>query len=136
MAGGVSRGHSGRCARGGAVVRFLLRAVLCEVGENGPDGFGFFDAGHDPHRAAAAAARAHVDVENAFEALCPGHRTPALNGAAFVDVGPSRRLVRGRTFAAPRWRQLRAPRRVRRTNSPEADLSGLARCRSAGSVSP
>jgi len=60
--GGLSRGHSGRCARGGSVVRFLPRAVLFEVGEDGADGGGFFDAGHDPHRAAAVAARAHVDV--------------------------------------------------------------------------
>jgi len=27
--GGLSRGHSGRCARGGSVVRFLQRAVFC-----------------------------------------------------------------------------------------------------------
>jgi len=69
VAGGVSRGHSGRCARGGSVVRFLQRAVLFEVGENGADGGGFFDAGHDPHRATTVDERAHVDVENALEAL-------------------------------------------------------------------
>ena len=63
VAGGVSRGISGRGARGGSVVRFYQRAVLCEVGEDGADGGGFFDAGHDPHRAAAVAARAHVDVD-------------------------------------------------------------------------
>jgi len=80
VAGGVSRGHSGRCARCRSVVRFLQRAVLCEVGKAwmtpcgyGADGGGFFDAGHDPHRAAAVAAGAHVDVENALEALRPGH---------------------------------------------------------------
>jgi len=61
--GGVSRSISGRCARGGSVVRFLQRAVLFEVSEDGADGGGFFDAGHDPHRAAAVAARAHVDVD-------------------------------------------------------------------------
>jgi len=44
----------------GAVVRFLKRAVLFEVGEDGGE---FFDAGHDPHRAAAVAARAHVNVD-------------------------------------------------------------------------
>ena len=70
VAGGVSRGHGGRCARGGSVVRFLPRAVLCEVAENGADGGGFFDAGHDPHRAATLAAGVHVDVEDALEALC------------------------------------------------------------------
>ena len=48
VAGGLSRGYSGRCARGGSVVRFLKRAVFCEVGEDGADGGGFFDAGHDP----------------------------------------------------------------------------------------
>jgi len=63
VAGGVSRSISGRCARGGSVVRFLKRAVLFEVGEDGADGGGFFDAGHDPHRAATVAARAHVDVD-------------------------------------------------------------------------
>jgi len=50
-------------------VRFLQRAVLFEVGENGADGGGFFDAGHDPHRATTVDERAHVDVENALEAL-------------------------------------------------------------------
>jgi len=53
VAGGVSRSQSGRGARVGSVVRFLQRAVLCEVIEDGPDGFGFFDAGDDAHRAAA-----------------------------------------------------------------------------------
>jgi len=48
VAGGVSRGHSGRCARCRPVVRWLHRAVLCEVGEDGADGGGVFDAGHDP----------------------------------------------------------------------------------------
>jgi len=66
VAGGLSRGHSRWCARFGPVVRFLQRAVLCEVVEDGADGGGFFDAGHDPQRAAAVAARAHVDVEDAL----------------------------------------------------------------------
>ena len=48
VAVGLSRGISGRCARGGLVVRFLPRAALYEVGEDGADGGGFFDAGHDP----------------------------------------------------------------------------------------
>jgi len=60
VAGGVLRGYSGRCARGGSVVRFLKRAVLFEVDE---DSGGLFDAGHDPHRATAVAAGAHVDVD-------------------------------------------------------------------------
>ena len=63
-------------------MRFLKRAVLSEVGE---DGGGFFDAGHDPPRAAAVAACAHVDVEDAPEPLRPepapdlilGHRAGA-----------------------------------------------------------
>jgi len=45
VAGGVSRGHSGRGARGGAVVRFLKRAVLFEVGEDDADGGGLFAVG-------------------------------------------------------------------------------------------
>ena len=48
LAGGVSRGRGGRCARGGSVVRFLQRAVLCEVGEDGADRGGLFNAAHDP----------------------------------------------------------------------------------------
>ena len=63
MPGGVSRGHSGRCARGGAVVLLLPRAVLCEVGDDGADGGGFFGAGHDPQRAAAVIAPVHVDAD-------------------------------------------------------------------------
>ena len=47
-AGGVSRGHSGRCARGGSIERLLSRAVLYEVEEHGADGGGFFEPGHDP----------------------------------------------------------------------------------------
>jgi len=70
VADGVSRSMSGRCARGGLVVRFLKRAVLFEVGEDGADRVGFFDAGHEPERAATVDARAHVDVEDALEALC------------------------------------------------------------------
>jgi len=45
---GVSRGHSGRCARCRPVVRFLHRGVFREVVEDRADGGGFFDAGHDP----------------------------------------------------------------------------------------
>jgi len=112
-------------------VRFLQRAVLCEVGKAwmtpcgyGADGGGFFDAGHDPHRAAAVAASAHVDVENALEALRPGHRAALFVGAAVVAVGPSRVLVRRRTFAAPRWRQLRAQLRVWRKDAVEAGEVG------------
>ena len=48
VAGGASCGYSGRCASCRPVVRFLQRAVLFEVGEDGADGGGFFDAGHDP----------------------------------------------------------------------------------------
>jgi len=43
--------------------------VLFEVGGYGADGGGFLDADHDTYRAAAVAARAHVDVEDALEAL-------------------------------------------------------------------
>ena len=47
-----ARGRRGRSARWRPVVRFLQRAVLFEVAEDGADGVGFFDAGDDPHRAA------------------------------------------------------------------------------------
>jgi len=46
--GGVSRSHSGRCARDRRVMRFLKPTVFCEVGEDGADCGGFFDAGDDP----------------------------------------------------------------------------------------
>jgi len=139
VAGEVSRGISGRGARGGSVVRFYQRAVLCEVGEDGADGGGFFDAGHDPHRAAAVDAGAHVDVDQIawsdleqpkgwpegrragrpgrntrLRRCAKGHRAALFVGAAVVAVGPSQLLVRRRTFAAPRWRQLRAQIRSRR----------------------
>ena len=107
-----SRSHRGRCARCRPVVRWLPRAVLCEVGEDGSDGCGFFDAGDDAHRAAAVDAGFHVDTKHALEALRLGHRMPALNGAAVVDGGPGPSHVGGWPFAAPRWRQLRAQLRV------------------------
>ena len=62
-------GHSRWAARSGPVVSFLQRAVLCEVAEDGADGVGFFDAGHDPYRTAAVDAGAHVDAKHALEAL-------------------------------------------------------------------
>jgi hypothetical protein len=46
-------------------VRFLQRAVLCEVAEDGADGVGFFDAGHDPHRGFEM----HEDVDRADRVL-------------------------------------------------------------------
>jgi len=102
-------------------VRFLKRAVLFEVGEDGAERAGFFDAGHDAYRAAKVAARAHVDVEDALEALRPSHRAARLVGAAVPAVGSSRRLVRRTTLVAPRWRQLRAQLRVRRKDAVKAD---------------
>ena len=71
MAGEVSRGHSGRCARCRPVVRFLHRAVFREVVEDRADGGGFFDTGDDAHRAAAVDAGFHVDTKHALEALRP-----------------------------------------------------------------
>jgi hypothetical protein len=93
------------------------------AGEDGADCCGLFDAGHDPYRAAKVAARAHVDVEDALEALRPSHRAARLVGAAVLAVGPSRRLVRRTALAAPRWRQLRAQLRVWRKRNPGHPLS-------------
>jgi len=45
-----------------------------------------------------AGARAHVDVENALEALCANHRATLLVGAAVVATGPSRLLMRFQTL--------------------------------------
>jgi len=50
-------------------VRFLQRLVLCEVGEDGANGGGFFDADYDPSRAATVAAGVLVDAKHALEAL-------------------------------------------------------------------
>ena len=111
-------GHGRWPARSGAVVRFRQRVVLCEVGE---DGCGFFDAGHDPYRTAAVDAGAHVDAKHALETLRPSHRTAAFVGSAAVCARLGRFRFGGGTFAAPRWRQLRAQVRVWRTNSPGAN---------------
>ena len=73
-------GHGRWPARSGPVVRLVQRAVLCEVGEDGADGVGFFDAGHDPYRTAAVDAGAHVDAEHALETLRLSHRTAAFVG--------------------------------------------------------
>ncbi len=100
-------GHGRWPARRGAVVRVVQRAVLCEVGEDGADGCGFLDAGHDPYRTAAVDAGAHVDAKHALETLRPAHRAAALVGGAFVTARSSRFRVGGRLFAAPRRRQLR-----------------------------
>ncbi len=58
--------HSRSCSRrsprsGPPVVRLFQCVALCEVGEDGADRSGLFDAGHDPHRAAAVDADSHVD---------------------------------------------------------------------------
>ena len=58
----ASRGHSGRCARGGTLVRSLPCAVLFEVGEDGPDGVWLFHAGNDLHPATAVLAGLHFSV--------------------------------------------------------------------------
>jgi len=60
-----------------------------------------------------------------------GHRATALNGSAMVCRRLGRFRVGGRTFAAPGWRQLRAQLRVRRTNSPGANLNSRRLARRA-----
>ncbi len=127
-------GHGRWAARSGAVVRFLQRAVLLEVGEDGADGDGFFDAGHDPYRTAAVDAGAHVDAhqiagsdleqpkagpkgggqdarsKHALEALRPGHPAALLLGAARLvgDAGLNRRGIGRRPLPTSGRRQLRA----------------------------
>ncbi len=58
---------SGPSARRWPIVRLLHRTMFLEVGEDGADGVGFFDAGHDPHRTAAVDAGAYVDAEYALD---------------------------------------------------------------------
>ena len=91
-------------------MRSLQRAVLLEVAEDGANRVGFFDAGHDPYRTAAVDAGAHVDIEDALEALRPTHRAALRLGRALlvVPVDLRRHCIRGRPLAAPRWRQLRS----------------------------
>lgn len=98
----------------GPVVRFLHRAMLFEVGEDGADDCVVFDAGHDPHRTAAVNAGAHVDAhqiagsdleqpnadpkgggrdtrsKHALEALRPAHCAAALVGGALVRARSGR----------------------------------------------
>ena len=94
-------------------MRWLRRAVLREVIEDGADRGGLFDAGHDAYRAAAVDAGGHVDAEHALEALCPGHRTAAfirLAGAhARLRSAKARRGTESDAHAAgapapPAWR--------------------------------
>jgi len=65
------------------------------------------------------------------EALCPGQRAALFVGVAVVAVGPSRLLVRRRTFAAPGWCELRAQGCVRRKDAMEPSRVG-ARCSGTG----
>jgi hypothetical protein len=102
-----SRGHSGRYARGGAVVRLLPRAVLCEAGEAWmtPCGYGadfgrFFNAGHNSLRATTVDAGAHVAVENALAALRYLRRC--------ATCGAARKVIERRFSSGPR-RSLLAP---------------------------
>lgn len=97
-----------RAAPGGSALPH--RAVLFEVGKDGPDGLRRFDSGDDQYRTAAVDAGAHVDTEHALEALRPGHCAAALFRGAVVSVriDVSRRCIGRRPFTAPRRRQLRA----------------------------
>ncbi|EGC93683.1 hypothetical protein ECD227_4109 (plasmid) [Escherichia fergusonii ECD227] len=108
VAGTSSRGRRRR-ARCGPVVRLLQRAVFLEVGEDGANGLGVFDAGDDPHRAAAVGTGGDVDGKDPLEPLRPAHRTALLLGAARLVVGAcvNRHRIARRPPAAPRGRQLR-----------------------------
>ena len=55
------------------------RRVQIQVGEYFPDDHGIFDASDHPGGAAASTAGLDVDVEHAFEPLCPTH-----GGVAFT----------------------------------------------------
>ena len=81
-------------------MRFLQRAVLCEVGEDGADGDGFFNAGHDPQRAVTVAAADHVDVEDALEALCLRSDRPFSSGLLWSLLAPVDTASAGRRYAA------------------------------------
>ena len=81
------------------VVRFFPRGVLFEGGEDGADGGGFFDANHDPYRTAPVDAGAHVDVEDALEAMRPSNCEAAIDGSSTVVVRLD--LRRGRTISRP-----------------------------------
>ncbi len=103
VAGASSRGGR-RGARCGPVVRLLQRAVFLEVGEDGANGLGVFDAGDDPHRAAAVGAGGDVDGKDPLEPLRPAHRTALRSGCA-ARRGRLRPLAPHRPQAA-----CRAPR--------------------------
>ena len=95
-------------------MRFLHRDMFLNVAEDGADGCGFFDAGHDPYRTGAVDAADHVDARHSLEALRPSHRAAAFVGGAVIGAGVdvSRCGISGRPFAAPRWRQLCAGSRL------------------------
>lgn len=97
VAGGKLRSLSGQCARSGPEVRLLQRAMFCEVGEDGADRRGSFDAVDDPCRASAAHAGGHVEIEDTLEALCPRHRPAGLVEHAV----PGSRLGRPRVGRRP-----------------------------------
>src|SRR3546814_10814715 len=48
---------------------------------------------------------------------CRGHRAALFVGGAAIGVGVGRLRIGGRTFTAPRWRQLRAQVRVWRKDA-------------------
>jgi len=111
--------------------------VFLEVGEDGADGFGFLDAGDDPHRAAAVGAGGDVDGKDPLEPLRPAHRTALLLGAARLVVGAcvNRRRIARRPLAAPRWRHLRAQVCIRGEYAVEAGemrASWRDQCRQLG----
>ncbi len=119
VAGAASRSRGGRCARRWPIVRFLQRAVPPEVVEDGADGVRIFDAGDDAHAAAAMGAGGHVDVEDALEALRPGHGAPFLCRRSIIRAGDFS-TRRPAAFAAMRGRELGAQVRVRGEDAVEA----------------
>jgi len=85
IAGGVrGRGGSRRVGSG-----LSERDVFCEEGK---DGVGFSDAGHDPKRAATVDARAHVNVEEARQALRLRRSSGAFRRGCGGRCWPGRRL--------------------------------------------
>nr|WP_232092446.1 hypothetical protein [Stenotrophomonas maltophilia] len=100
--------------------------MFLEVGEDGADGFGFLDAGDDPHRAAAVGAGGDVDGKDPLEPLRPAHRTALLLGAARLVVGAcvNRRRIARRPPAAPRGRQLRTQVCIRGKHTVETGQVG------------
>ena len=87
----VERGESSaeqtrRCPRGGQQAERFRGCLFLQMGEDLLDHHRVFNTGNDLDGAAAFTAGFHVDIEDALEALRPGHGCPAFGGRSVFGV--------------------------------------------------